>query len=629
MSRARTLSKSDFKVAQECPTKLYYRKLKYPDRKAEDEYLKLLAEGGYAVGLLAQLLHPGGVDLGDIGDPAEAVRRTTELLQQEDVTLFEAAIQHGSYLVRVDVLVKHGNEVELIEVKSTSVDTTKPDFLTKSGNIDPGWRPYIEDVAYQTMVMRLAFPGLTVVPYLMMPDKSRTTAIEGLNGQFQVKPKPAVPGSRFRNYAVTFSGDVEALRKDDLLAKVPMAALVEPMLPTLANAAARYAASLNPELTRLAPELSVKCAKCEFRKATDDPAQDGFRQCWGKLAEAPPTILDVYSAGNLNNWQKGALDELIGAGRVTIADVPDEVLIGKDPDKPYLNGRPLLQKKEQQELITPELKVELAGWTYPLHFIDFETSRMALPYHKGLRPYAQIAFQWSCHTIAAPGAEPQHRAWINTVDAFPSFHFARALMEAIGRTGTVLMWSHHEQTTLRDIRRQMDDAGHEDKELADWLDWIAPPKETKQEPRLVDMDALARMGYFHPQAGGRTSIKVTLPAALQAHRSPRIPQWLEGFDEGVNLLGRDAGGLINPYKLLPAIQLIDSYGPNENGDEDKGYEVKEGTGAMRAYQNLFYGLAKDDPAKQEKLRKALLTYCKLDTLAMVVIWEHWRTAPGR
>ena len=624
MSRTRTLSKSDFKVAQDCPTKLYYRKLKYPSTMDENEYLKLLAEGGYAVGLLAQLLHPGGVDLGDIGDPAEALRRTNELMQQENVTVFEAAIQHGSYLVRVDVLVKRGSVVELIEVKSTSVDSTKPDFLNKSGNIDPGWRPYIEDVAYQTLVLRLAFPELTVVPYLMMPDKSRTTAIEGLNGQFQVKPKPAAPGSRFRNYAVTFSGDVEALRRDDLLAKVPMAALVDPMLPTLANAAAGYAASLNPELTRLAPELSVKCAKCEFRKATDDPAQDGFRQCWGKLADVTPSVLDMYRAGNF----RAPVDELIQAGQVALADVPDEVLTKADGTPKY-HGRPLMQKKVQQELITPELKAELAGWAYPLHFIDFETSRMALPYHKGMRPYEQIAFQWSYHTITAPGAEPQHRAWINTVDAFPSFAFARSLMEAIGRTGTVLMWSHHERTTLRDIRRQMDEYGHDDLELAAWLDWIAPPKDSGEESRLVDMDALARRGYFHPQAGGRTSIKVTLPAALQAHRSPRIPQWLQHFDEGVDLLGRDAKGLINPYKLLPAIQLIDNeYG---SGEEDNGedYNVNEGTGAMRAYQDLFYGLAKGDPAKQQKLRDALLTYCKLDTLAMVVIWEHWRTAPAQ
>jgi len=618
---SRTLSKSDFKLAQECPTKLYYRKKGFPNTMQDNEYLQLLAEGGYAVGKLAQLLHPGGEDLSAIGNTQEAVLRTNELLQQENATLFEAAVQHGCYLVRVDVLVKRGNVLELIEVKSTSVDSTKPDFLIKSGNIDPGWRPYIEDVAYQTMVLRLAFPAMTVVPYLMMPDKSRTTAIEGLNGQFSVRPEPAAPGTRFRGFSVTFTGDEEALRRDDLLAKMPMTAYVEPMLPTLANAAKEYADSLAPELTRIAPTLSVTCAKCEYRKATDDPAQDGFRQCWGKLADVAPSVLDLYQAGN---FRKG-LDELIQVGKVAMADVPDE-LLAKADGTPKYHGRPLMQKNEKHEMVTSELKAELAGWAYPLHFIDFETSRMALPYHRGMRPYEQIAFQWSCHTIPGPGAEPVHRAWINTVDTFPSFAFAQSLMEAIGRTGTVLMWSHHERTTLRDIRRQMEEYGHNDTELADWLDRIAPPKDSGEKSRLVDMDAMARRGYFHPRAGGRTSIKVTLPAVLQAYRSPRIPQWLQGFDPGVNLLGHDASGLINPYKLLPAIQFIDSeYGSGEEGDGDD-YVVNEGTGAMRAYQDMFYGLAKDDPRKQELLRNALLTYCKLDTLAMVVIWEHWRTA---
>lgn len=616
---SRTLSKSDFKVAQDCPTKLYYRKHKFPSTMDENEYLKMLAEGGYAVGKLATLLYPEGVDLGDIGDPAEAVRRTNELLAQENTTVFEAAVQHGDYLVRVDVLVKRGNVLELIEVKSTSVDSTAPDFLKKSGQIDPGWRPYIEDVAYQTMVARLAYPALTVVPYLMMPDKSRTTAIEGLNSQFEVKAKPTVPGTRFRNYAVTFTGDVEALRADGLLAKMPMEELVTPMLPTLAKAAATYAASLNPELTRLAPELSVNCAKCEYRNASADATKDGFRQCWGKLAEVSPSVLDLYRAGNF----KEGVNALIAAGKVALSDIPPDLLHKKDGTPSY-SGRPLMQVSLKAEWIGDELRNDVRNWRYPLHFIDFETSRMALPYHAGMRPYEQLAFQWSCHTLRNGVDAPEHTEWINTVDAFPSFKFARALMQAIGTEGTVLIWSHHELTTLRDIRRQMDQYGHHDPDLADWLDWIAPPKDSGIEPHLVDMNAMAVQGYFHPSTRGKTSIKFTLPAVLNAHRSERIPEWLKNFDKGVDLLGRDAGVLINPYKLLPDIQLIDSYGEDE--EEGNGYRVNEGTGAMRAYQDMLYGLAKDDAELKAKLREGLRIYCKLDTLAMVVIWEHWRGA---
>jgi hypothetical protein len=43
------LSKSDFKVARSCGTKLYYRKLRYPSNQDDDPYLEFLADGGYMV----------------------------------------------------------------------------------------------------------------------------------------------------------------------------------------------------------------------------------------------------------------------------------------------------------------------------------------------------------------------------------------------------------------------------------------------------------------------------------------------------------------------------------------------------------------------------------------------------
>jgi hypothetical protein len=85
----------------------------------------------------------------------------------------------------------------------------------------------------------------------------------------------------------------------------------------------------------------------------------------------------------------------------------------------------------------------------------------------------------------------------------------------------------------------------------------------------------------------------------------------EGGYTGVNLFKRENGLVVSPYYLLPAAKEIDEY------------EVKEGTGAMRAYQDMLYGFAKNDPIKKESIKNALLTYCKLDTLAMVIIYEHW------
>jgi hypothetical protein len=80
---------------------------------------------------------------------------------------------------------------------------------------------------------------------------------------------------------------------------------------------------------------------------------------------------------------------------------------------------------------------------------------VAIPYHARMRPYEQVAFQWSCHTIREKDGNLEHTEWINVVDAFPNFAFAEALVEQLGERGSFLMWSLHENTILNGIREQM------------------------------------------------------------------------------------------------------------------------------------------------------------------------------
>jgi hypothetical protein len=44
---------------------------------------------------------------------------------------------------------------------------------------------------------------------------------------------------------------------------------------------------------------------------------------------------------------------------------------------------------------------------------------------------------------------------------------------------------------------------------------------------------------------------------------------------------------------------------------------------VRAYQEMMYDVAKDDPALKAKWQQALLDYCRLDTMATVIIWRYW------
>ena len=61
----RYLTKSRFKLAVECPTKLFYASEPhiYKNVKGKNEFLESLAEGGFQVGKMATLLYPNGIEI--------------------------------------------------------------------------------------------------------------------------------------------------------------------------------------------------------------------------------------------------------------------------------------------------------------------------------------------------------------------------------------------------------------------------------------------------------------------------------------------------------------------------------------------------------------------------------------
>ena len=177
---ARYLTKSRFKLATECPTKLYYtgKSKEYKDTMQENTFLAMLAEGGYQVGALAKLRYPDGVEVFE-KTHAEAHAKTLALLNQENVVLFEPAILVGDFFIRIDILVKKGNQFELIEVKAKSYDSLNPEIAGKRNSINSGMLPYIQDSAFQTWVLKQAFPQADITTFLMMPDKAHQATING------------------------------------------------------------------------------------------------------------------------------------------------------------------------------------------------------------------------------------------------------------------------------------------------------------------------------------------------------------------------------------------------------------------------------------------------------------------
>ena len=134
MTRPRYLTKSRFKLATECTTKLFYtgKDSIYRNTKQEDSFMAMLADGGYQVGELAKCYFPDGIEISAIAHE-EALAQTSLYLQQDKAIIFEAAILYGDLFIRIDVLIKDGNKFKLIEVKAKSYNSEKPKILGSRG----------------------------------------------------------------------------------------------------------------------------------------------------------------------------------------------------------------------------------------------------------------------------------------------------------------------------------------------------------------------------------------------------------------------------------------------------------------------------------------------------------------
>jgi hypothetical protein len=215
-----------------------------------------------------------------------------------------------------------------------------------------------------------------------------------------------------------------------------------------------------------------------------------------------------------------------------------------------------------------------------------------------MRAYGLLAFQWSSHTVSIPDAKPIHAEWLNVDDVWPNQTFAETLRVAIGDDGPVLTWSSFERTTLRQIPPELSAFGREAPELVDWMRDVA-------ERRVVDMYKWCNDWYYHPGMGGRSSIKVVLDAIWKTD-----PPMRSQFEQ---LTGLVSDASADPYASLPPVEI--------NGVLRN---VQEGTGAVLAYEEMMYGASKKNDQRRESWGRLLKQYCSLDTMSMVLIFEHWR-----
>lgn len=643
MTAPRYLTKSRFKSALECPTKLFYTgKPEFTNRSSDDEFMRALAEGGFQVGELAKLMHPGGVEVTARGHE-QALAETAALLAQETVTIFEAAVRFQNLFIRIDILKKNGSHFELIEVKAKSYDPDSPDFFAGAkGKIKPAILPYLQDVAFQKFVVGAAFPGHTVSSFLMMADKSATATTGQVSQRFKICRNGR------QSWVEVEPGTSSASIGADLLRVVPVSVHVDDIIgspvdvagvPMAFSEAVGMLASHYQRDEKIAPVLGKQCGSCEFKTPAPDQ-RSGFHACWKQVAGladddfARGTVLDV--------WNFRGKGKLIDAGVYKLGHV-------REDDLKLAPGRDGMSRSERQWMqVSGEwpgggdfyldrdgLRAQAATWRYPLHFIDFETSRTALPFHAGRRPYEQVAFQFSHHVMDEDGSVAHAGQFLQAAPGdFPNYAFARELrLQLSGDEGTILRWATHENSVLRDIWHQLEDdpAPPADKAaLQSFILSITSEDGRIGERTMVDLCKMAELYYFHPATKGSCSIKKVLPAVLgsSAYLRDRYAHASYGSPHGIPSLNfsdwawwqPNGDGLPrDPYALLPGV-FADMASPAEAGlDEDEA--LANGGAAMVAYARLQFEKISDD--ERLRLEAALLKYCELDTLAMVMIFQAW------
>lgn len=190
---------------------------------------------------------------------------------------------------------------------------------------------------------------------------------------------------------------------------------------------------------------------------------------------------------------------------------------------------------------------------YPLCFLDFETFQSPIPPYDGLKPYQQVPFQYSLHYQKRGNGKLYHREFLAAPATDPRKEFVERLLAGIPDGACILAYNK-----AFEIGRL--------KELAEHF-----PKHRKKIRAIIGnvVDLIdpfrQRMIYSWKQKGSH-SIKQVLPA----------------FVKGMSYDGMAIG----------------------NGGE-----------AMEAYHEMCALV--DRPEELAEQRKALLEYCRQDTLAMV------------
>ncbi len=679
------LTKSRFKLALSCPTKLYYgtKGNNYQDTKADDPFMMALAEGGYQVGELAKFLisdNPVAEDISiDDLDYQIALDKTAQKRAIGGrVAIAEAAFAYKDLFVRTDLFVEERDTIKLYEVKAKSWDE-EVEFLkniTRGPNkgettIPADWKEYMYDIAFQKYVVQKANPTKKVLAYIVLADKTKSTTVDGLNQMFKIKRTgnkiniDIQPGITKNDL-----GDIplKTINVDDVCTFI-YANNVEIDLDhptwldwTFEDLVYFLSDKYNANERIWTNSINAKCKTCQYvnKAYPHGDTKSGLHECWKKIGQLTDSELNQPLA--LELWgglagQKSFINDACASKRYLLHQI-DESIVTRSGKKTEPEGdaldptkRRLIQiEKSRKKDYTPHLDIEgltelFDNLAAPYHFIDFETTMVALPFHKGRQPYEAIAFQYSYHLMDEKGNIEHKSQYLNfEKGAFPNYDFLRHLKNDLGGIkGTIFRFHKHENSYLLHLYKQLfveSETNVPDKEelLAFIREITTPGTSTPGEKwipsnNMQDLWDFVLLYFYSLHAKGSNSIKDILPAVIKSsdylrekysqpiYATPTIPSL--NLKEPHIWIDETKG--LNPYKTLPAI--FDDAALEQIEAEGNLSNLDNGGAAMIAYAYLQFSDMTDE--ERELYRNALLRYCELDTMAMVMIWEYWGREIGR
>lgn len=199
-----------------------------------------------------------------------------------------------------------------------------------------------------------------------------------------------------------------------------------------------------------------------------------------------------YPVSQFPGLKKKQKNEIMHAGYEDVRDVP----VGFIEDENLLAR--LSAYKTGEQIIPQALCEELSSLDYPRYYVDFETIGFAVPIWQETRPYEQLPFQWSCHTEDESG-DVAHTEFLDTSGAAPMRAFCETLIDAVGETGPICVYSNYERTILKKLQLRFPN-------LEEALQSIIE--------RLYDLLIPIRKHYFHRDLQGSYSIKKVLPSVV-------------------------------------------------------------------------------------------------------------------